>query len=272
MFHGIEPQDAETFERQLRYLTRNYDVVPLAQLLQRKVKLKHEIALTFDDGLRNNFTVAYPILRKLSLPATFFVCPALIDSGSWLWNHEARARLNSIANTEFITLAKQTGAPIVSVDSIVEWMKGLYKPEKLQVEQAIREATPSFQKSPEQGVRFDMMNWSELAALDQDLIAIGSHTVSHPILSTLDEKELEQEVAESRVQLEAKLGRPVPHFCYPNGSHNPAVVASVRRHYQAAVTTDAALLEGQVDPHLLPRIPWAPSLPMLAWRMWRPTA
>src|SRR3954468_19037793 len=130
MFHGIEPQQTEIFEQQLEYLAKNYEVVPLSHLLQRSGALRHEIALTFDDGLRNNFTLAYPILRKLSLPATFFVCPALIDSVSWLWNHEARARLNSMAKTEFAALAKRTGAAIDSVDSMVEWMKDRAKPER----------------------------------------------------------------------------------------------------------------------------------------------
>src|SRR5689334_9290881 len=96
MFHGIEPQHAEVFERQLKYIASRYEVVPLAELTKRGSALRHEIALTFDDGLLNNLTIAYPILRKLSLPATFFVCPALIDAGAWLWNHEARARLQSL--------------------------------------------------------------------------------------------------------------------------------------------------------------------------------
>jgi peptidoglycan/xylan/chitin deacetylase (PgdA/CDA1 family) len=169
-------------------------------------------------------------------------------------------------------LANEIGAPREGTEDMVEWMKALPIPDRQRTEQAIRTATVLFQKSPEQSIRYDLMSWSDIACLDKNLISIGSHTLSHPILSTLKDDELEFEIAESRTQLQARLGTEVPHFCYPNGSHNPAVVASVRRHYDAAVTTEPGFVEINLDSHLLPRIPWAPSVPLLSWRLWRPSA
>src|SRR6058998_1097916 len=97
MYHGTPQRVARDLERQLRYVARRRDVVPLAELAadpERPGKRgRKRAALTFDDGLRSNVTVAYPILEKLGLPATFFVCPGLIGRGEWLWNHEARQRL-----------------------------------------------------------------------------------------------------------------------------------------------------------------------------------
>ena len=273
MFHGIGPAQAHVFESQLRYVAENYDVVPLATLVERATSnLRREVSLTFDDGLRNNFTVVNPILEKLNLPATFFVCPDLIDRGAWLWNHEARERLRSLSDHARTALAGEVGAPATAVEAIVEWMKALALPDRYAVDEAIRKATASFQKTPEQHTRFDLMDWTELGRLNPRLISIGSHTSSHPILSVLDEDSLEREIAGSRRQLELRLGREVPHFCYPNGSHSPTVVNCARRHYRAAVTTDAAFVRNNPDAHLLPRIPWGPSLELLAWRMWRPTA
>jgi peptidoglycan/xylan/chitin deacetylase (PgdA/CDA1 family) len=272
MLHGIEPHEGDVLKRQLRYLKANYDVVPLSTLEERAGRLGREVVLTFDDGLRNNFNVVYPILKELSLPATFFVCPDLMDTESWLWNQEARTRLRSLDSAASTQLAAKIGAPSNEASPIVEWMKTLPLAERESKEAAIRAATPEFRKTDEQKIKFDLMSWSELTQLDPSLVTIGSHTLSHPILSTLDSNELERQLAGSRAKLEAKLGRVVPYFCYPNGSHNRAVVESARKHYQLAVTTDAGFVGGSPDMHLLPRIPWGLSLPLLAWRMWRPAA
>src|SRR3982751_2913512 len=85
---------------------------------------RRRAALTFDDGLRTNVAVAYPILNKLGVHATFFVCPGLIDAHQWLWNHEARQRLCSMAPAEREEFAAHVGAP-GEVEDFIEWMKKL---------------------------------------------------------------------------------------------------------------------------------------------------
>jgi peptidoglycan/xylan/chitin deacetylase (PgdA/CDA1 family) len=104
------------------------------------------------------------------------------------------------------------------------------------------------------------------------LITIGSHTLSHPILPTIDDETLEREVRDSRRVLEQRLGRTIDLFCYPNGTQDERVHAAVARHYRAAVTTRYGLVAPTADPHRMLRIPAAPSLPTLAWRMHRPAA
>src|SRR5207248_3345103 len=76
--------------------------VPLAELAAsigaaRLPGRRRRAAMVFDDGLRSNVRVAYPILRALGIPATFFVCPGLIEERRWLWTHEARRRLRFAA-------------------------------------------------------------------------------------------------------------------------------------------------------------------------------
>src|SRR5262249_9606948 len=95
MFHGIDDEHPpDLLEAQLRYLARHFTIVPLgavaAWLESPRAGPSNPLALTFDDGLRNQCTQAYPVLRRLGLPATFYVCPGLIEEGRWLWNHEAR--------------------------------------------------------------------------------------------------------------------------------------------------------------------------------------
>jgi peptidoglycan/xylan/chitin deacetylase (PgdA/CDA1 family) len=253
MYHGTPPADAAALARQLRLVALAFPVVPLEDIASGRNKNgRARVALTFDDGLRNNITVAYPILRELRLSATYFVCPGLIERGAWLWNHEARERLKSLSGPALAELASAAGGP-AEVEAFVEWMKTLRLGARRRVEQAIRAATPAFSPAREQREQFDLATWEELERLDPRVVTIGSHTLTHPILTSLTAEETETETRESRVALEKRLDRPVSLFCYPNGDLNASALESARRHYRSAVTVDPGMINGSADPHLLPR-------------------
>jgi peptidoglycan/xylan/chitin deacetylase (PgdA/CDA1 family) len=238
MYHGTPRRDARRLERQLAWLRRHFQVVPLQAVIGLEPHCRPSVALTFDDGLRSNVQVAYPILKRLGLHATFFVCPGLIDRGGWLWNHEARQRLAHAGE---------------SVDT-VEWMKTLPSRIRQDVEARIREVTPGFAPSPEQREDFDLATWDELRSLDARVVSVGSHTLNHPILPLSPPHEVEAEVRESRSRIEAELQRPVETFAYPNGAYDELVHGCVRRHYRVAVAVDEGTVKEDCDPHLLPRI------------------
>ena len=96
MYHRIDEKAAvsklsvcpESFERQLSLLKKHsYNVVKLHELaeLVRKGNVPHKtIAITFDDGYENNYTCAYPVLKRLGIPATIFIVPALIGKEGYL--------------------------------------------------------------------------------------------------------------------------------------------------------------------------------------------
>ncbi len=278
MYHGVTSGGASALAAQLRYLARNFKIVSLASMVNRLVQqgaaARNEIVLTFDDGLRNNFTVVYPILRHLQVPATFFVCPDLISSGRWLWNHESRCRLLSLKPEALAEVRSKLLAANVSVEGTVEWIKTLKPAQRRWAEEMIRQATPDFRPTPAQREAFDVMSWEEIASLDPSLITIGSHTLSHPVLTTLPADELDRELRESRQVLEQQLGRTIPFFCYPNGSYDERVYQAVKHHYSAAVTTEIGLLrrKNEIELHRLPRIPSAESPALTAWRLHRPEA
>lgn len=280
MFHGVDEVEmpVEVFEQNLRWLAARFKIVPLAAMVDgvlqgRAPDARGELVLTFDDGLGNHFDAAYPVLRKLALPATYFVCPELIERRSWIWNQEARERLKSMAAQARADFAQRTLACAdAGVEALIERMKGLPIAERQRVEADLRARTPEFAPSALQRRRFDPLTWGELQGLDPALITIGSHTLSHPILPTIDDAMLEREVRDSRQMLEQRLGRAVDLFCYPNGAQDDRVHAAVARHYRAAVTTRYGLVPPTTDAHRMVRIPAARSLPMLAWRMHRPTA
>lgn len=277
--HEVDDQyyPAKVFKSQLIYLSRHFKIVPLDSLVRRVTNggapASNEIALTFDDGLRNNCTIVYPILRSLGLPATFFVCPTLMERGQWQWTHEAAERLSAMPEAGRVRLARELRAPEESAEAFKEWMKRLPKPKRLRVEEKIRSETSDFQPTEKQRIRLDPMSWEELLSLDPGLITIGSHTLTHPILPTLDPEDALFEIRESRRILQERLGRSVEYFCYPDGAYNEPVVASVRKHYRAAVITNpAGFVRRGDDPYLLQRVPALPELAHFTWLLHRPTS
>jgi peptidoglycan/xylan/chitin deacetylase (PgdA/CDA1 family) len=271
MLHGTPARYARAFERQLRFLKRHFEVVTLAALADAlqspTAPLRRKVAITFDDGLKSNIEVAYPVLKRLGVPATFFVCPELIDQGRWLWNHEMRQRLLRLASLE--RLADDTGGP-AAVEPFIAWMKRLPLAERQRVEASVRAATPGFAPTSEESRDFDLAGWEDLRTLDRRVVTVGSHTLTHPILTSLDQAELEREVAQSRRVLEARLDRRVDLFAYPNGDQSAVVRESVRRHYRAAVSVEEGWVGPLCDPYMLPRVSAPSSALRLALLLHRP--
>ena len=245
-------------------------LLPLEVLLSRcsARTCQNELALTFDDGLRNNRTVVYPILAKLNLPATFFVCPGNITSGEWIWTYDTLKCLQQLPLAERLSIADAVSAASPNPEELLDVLKRLPYSTRLVVETRIRTRTSNFRSSPVQRERFDLMSWDELASLDPSLITIGSHTMSHPNLTTLTHEELDFEVQESRRVLEDRLGRNIDYFCYPDGFHDKTVVESVRRVYRGAVTVSWGTLGSAADLYQLPRVPADPAdVALFAWRL-----
>jgi peptidoglycan/xylan/chitin deacetylase (PgdA/CDA1 family) len=277
-FHGVggPRYPAEAFLAQAKWLARHFRIVSLddivAKLSDPSEPPHHEVALTFDDGLRNAATVAYPVLKELHLQATFFVCPGLVETGRWLWTHEARQRLLQLDREGLSTLAHRLRGQAFDAEGLVGRMKGLGLAARQRVEAEIRSATPGFRPTDQERRAFDLMDWDDLAGLDPSLITVGSHSTSHATLTTLDSQELQHEVSDSRRWLEQRLGRAVRLFCYPNGSADQRVIDVARRNYSAAVTAEPGFVSHRSDGYALPRIPAGSRPCLLSWRMHRPVA
>ncbi len=277
MLHGVDENELgrDGFLAQMQWLQKHFQVISLHELVERLGRedplTGREVVLTFDDGLLNQAEIACPILERLGFPATIFVCPGLIDEGRWMWNQEARARWGHLCRPDRERLASRFGtAP--HEEAVIDYLKSLGPGERSAAEDAIREATPGFIPSSDDKTRFDLMPWETLKELNPDLITIGCHTASHPILPTLSGDALAAEIVDSRHRLEAALARPVEFFCYPNGDYDDRVLELVRSTYRSAVTCEGAVVRPGRDLHLLPRIGIADSVPYLAWRFWRNAA
>jgi len=285
MFHGIGGPDcpADIFESQMRYLKENYPVISLKKALAVSSdindKFRTDVVLTFDDGLRNNFTTAYPILSRYQLPATFFVCPGLIESQKWQWVYEIEQRLLICSEIDLESIGKLFNIVLPTtkgnnsrdiVEILIDHMKTMETEHRMKFENTIRALTKNFEATSLQRDSFDTMNWDELCSLPPDLVTIGSHTVNHPILTKIPYEEMRYQIKESRQWLEKRLNRPVEYFCYPNGNYDASIVSVVAENYKSAVSTNPGFFDHGDDVYQINRIPAADSLPLFAWRMFRP--
>lgn len=223
---------AEMFERQMAYVARHYHVMALPELVRRldarEPLPEYTLALTFDDGFRNNVTVAAPILEKYKLPATIFLTTAFIDSeklGLWTervdWLLQAANKpavtVDIDGNSRELTLAT-TRDRIIASDVIRAHLKALPPKEReasiVELAEKIGAARRIDQQLDE---RYAFMSWKEARGLLQKRITLGSHTHTHSIMSTLSLAEAHFELSMSQKLIAAELDDKCDLFCYPNG-------------------------------------------------------
>jgi peptidoglycan/xylan/chitin deacetylase (PgdA/CDA1 family) len=278
MFHDVGGPDYPLahFEKQLHFLARHFTICPLPEAiarLQTNSIAGSELVLTFDDGLESHASRVYPLLERLRLPVTFFVCPGLIEAGEGIWTLETRARLAALPPGKAAAWLREVAAPDrVDVDRTVEWMKALPDPRCRELADHLREFVESERIDSGHPLAHPLMSWNQLRGLDATLVTIGSHSLTHPMLPVLEVSALEREIRDSQLLLEERLQRPSRVFCYPDGAHDARVADTVRRYYDAALTTVAGVSRSGDDLHTLRRIPAAHSLSLLAWRLHRPRA
>ena len=265
---------ASAFDAHLRYLKTHYTLVPLSRVAAhyagREELPPRAACVTIDDGFADAYEVALPLLRRHGAPATLFVITDFLDGRAWMWTDKLR---HVALSTKSERLAAELGgrafdlklagrasrlAAAGRLNSELKRLAGDARDETIRrVAAAHGVALP-----PRPPAEFGPVTWEQARELDAAGVALGSHTVSHPILTNADDAQLAAELRDSRTRLEAELGRPVPLFCYPNGSFDERVRRETERAgYTCAVTTRPGLNERRADPFTLRRVPAEHDLP-----------
>lgn len=214
------------FESQINFLKKHYSIISLreaAQKLKRKERLPDNAAvITFDDGYRNNYTVAYPLLKKLNVPATIFLATNFISRKDFLWHDELYLILRG-ASKSALDLTK-CGLGIFdlstpenkrqAVEQIGNYLKTIGLDEKYKVLGQIR---TDLTEGPLEGLKdSEMLSWEEVEAMAGDgLIDFSAHSCSHEILSRLNTPALEEEIVNSCKKV--RRGNEEILFAYTNG-------------------------------------------------------
>jgi peptidoglycan/xylan/chitin deacetylase (PgdA/CDA1 family) len=236
---------ADLFEEQMLYLKRCYNILSAYDLegyIERnRAPLTRAVVITFDDGLLNNATVAWPILQKLEIPALFFLPTGFVDAASkgelrFQWTEEIAALV--LTNSEIRN--KRYGSIIDAVpelknyphgfdmniltEMLIAILKGFScsdltkRLSKLRRNLGNTVDPMSFPADQAGGSLFATMNWDHARKMRESGMEIGSHTVNHTSLTSLTEYEAKWEIVHSMDRIQAEVRVPCRFFSYPYGT------------------------------------------------------
>ena len=227
----------DVFEEHMRFLKSNFVILSFQKLLELWDKKaveedKRYCVITFDDGWLDNYTNAYPILKKYELPATIFLVTSFIGTDEWFWPEKIiyllmqnKKKGHDVLNGYGITSA--------AIEDIITNCKKLNDAELANL---LRDMINN------SGGRISWMrmllNWDEVREMSEFNIHFGSHTKMHKILTNVPISEVRREIAGSLKRLKKEKINHVPVFCYPNGNFTPAIAECVKEEgFMAAVGT-----------------------------------
>ncbi|MDR1140347.1 MAG: polysaccharide deacetylase family protein [Planctomycetaceae bacterium] len=232
------------FDEQLRELKKHWQPVSLNQIrnaVENDIPLPdYAVHVSFDDGYKNNLTLAAPLLARYEIPATIFVTTNLTATQNQLiWALEIHERLTVLPDSKIHFGDKTYELPPpetpqrteISLE-LLNQIKHITVEERENVLQFLRDRTeidftPSWKRE-----LYEFLNWDELRLLRKQGMSIGAHTLSHPVLSSLDQAELNRELLESKKCIERELGVECDALAYPFGSaydFSDRVIDMVRR-------------------------------------------
>jgi peptidoglycan/xylan/chitin deacetylase (PgdA/CDA1 family) len=273
--HAFQPNGLleiapEFLEAVVTWLRRaDIEIVSLGEMHRRLVEGefgRRFVALTFDDGYRDNLRFAYPILKRHGAPFTVYVPTSFPDRMGELWWLVLEA---AIAKNDTVELAMDgverrfacadVAAKRATFETIYWWLRARETEDELR--HAIHELAARYAVSVT-GFCDDLcMTWTELAELAADpLVTIGAHTVNHVILKKVPDNIVSAEMRMSAAAIEAALGVRPHHFSYPVGDASAAgpreFGMAARLGFKTGVTTRPGVLFPEHRDHLtaLPRI------------------
>jgi peptidoglycan/xylan/chitin deacetylase (PgdA/CDA1 family) len=259
IYHRVGPQIHEwlypsinesIFEKQIQWLKSTHSIISLeelADLIRRKKHPESNVAvITFDDGYRDNYLHAFPILQKYQVPATVFLTTGCIDKRSLLWCD----RLDfAILTTKNDSIEHEVLGSI-PIQSSKEKCSAIFE-----IKQNIMKKIPEIQKlrlledlERDLGVEIPehlgdelMLSWDDVREMREGGVSFGAHTVTHPILSNTTLEEAKFEIGHSKFRIEKELGEKITSFAYPNGKIddiNPEIINLLKQNdFTCAVTT-----------------------------------
>lgn len=255
--------DSQEFEKMIIYLKLNYNIVPLNELFDiyrnKTNSGKKTIAITFDDGYLNNFTVALPILKKHQVPATFYlISESLINPAFYVWpdvidliqRHTKQDLVLSYGTFKFPAFYCEE-----LNTNLVDLMKKSGEKREVYLNE-IKEKYPNYLTEAEKFPELIKLVTKEqlLPHANETLIEYGSHTHLHYNLEHLKTDMCFAEVNHSKKLIEDILQKPVISLAFPDGSYNKETITLCKQAgYENVVAVSYKLNENNTNPYILSR-------------------
>lgn len=242
------------FAWQMNYLKRRHNPITFQTWLNAmdgKAELPaRPVIVSFDDGYDDNYFNAFPVLKSLGMPATIFVSTGYIDQDKPFWFDEVACIIYNAPGGSMVVEGLDMNLTLNDVSSrraaaavIVSALKRVPNARRLTILDRLEKKYVSVLKS----VDFRLsrpLSWVQMREMSAAGIEFGSHTVSHPILSRLNDDELRKELVESKQRLEQELSKPAPVLAYPVGGPEEFNEKVVREAMEAGYRLGASYVPG----------------------------
>ena len=220
---------ADQFREQMKFVAANSVPVSMDQVVNSynsKTPLpKRAVAITFDDGFQNNYSVAAPILREFNIPATFYITSGIVNTNLMFWVDQLEDCLNLTQQNEInVKLQQHQKFPLKTHDERLEALikikshcKVVSQSEKDRIINDVIDAT-GIAPDTSHANNYQKITWSQLRELNKDPnFIIGGHSLYHDILSSSTETSMQLDIGLSIGLLERNLKTKIEHYSYPEG-------------------------------------------------------
>lgn len=257
-------------DRLLGVLSRRYDFVSLDEAATRlsagERRSRPFLAITLDDGYRDNLLNAAPLFRKHRAPYTIFIAPGLVEGTATLWwedlEHAVAARDRFVLRSPRGNVDFDVQTPELKHEAYGELVGMLTtRVDEAEQRRIVSELCRQVGVDQEAHRAASIMDWSEIAELGRDpLCSFGAHTMQHYAVARLDAKAAMHELVESRRVLELETGTAPRHFAFPYGYPAAAGPRDFELAREAGFVTAVTTRHGVIQPahsahmHALPRV------------------
>jgi len=273
------------FEKQMWHVKKFYKIITMDELAEElKLKKNNEspcVAITIDDGYLNNYNLAYPVLKKLNLPATIYLTTGFIGTEKSVWVDQLMDIFLASRSKSF-SFPELFGVEVFDLSTAKNkretftryFEKILYAedPIKNSLMEELAKVLVVDEDDRVDGER-KMLNWEEVIEMSRNGISFGAHSVNHPTLSKIELSEAKQEIYDSRREIETKIGCKVKHFAIPNGKKkdfNGELKEFCKEiGFTTIVTTEHGVVNSESDPYFLRRINPSPPIYVFACELAR---
>ena len=224
------------------------------------------VAITFDDGWKDNYQHAFPLLRKHGIPFTIFLVSQLIDSHETFWPEHVLKLLRSTSlpsgDNSLSWLISYLPPPtrenfrgplnLTDADEVINKLKAMDDADIIKRLNDFYRAHPGFRPLPTTRSLLNAVELEEMAS--SDLVRYGAHTRHHFRLNRLKNRQtLKQEIIGSLEEIKVLSEKSVEIFCYPNGDTTKDAIELISRNFNGACTTKTGWNYGDCDPYYLKR-------------------
>jgi peptidoglycan/xylan/chitin deacetylase (PgdA/CDA1 family) len=224
---GLWSADAEAFTDQIRFCKSQLDLITPDDIPRVVARGSGRYALiTFDDGYRDNYEIAFPILKAERVPATFFITTGFVDAPQLPWWDEI-AWMVRTSRQDRVELPDWIPAPISfdepdredAVRTLLRAYKAMPAESTDRYLDALADATKSGRCGAEVGTNF-WMDWDMLRDMKAAGMTVAGHSVTHPILARAPRERQRDEIFGCSTRLAEEMGEPMSYFSYPIGGPN----------------------------------------------------